>query len=361
MAWIAPVARGLRAPRSQPRPGHGRELIVLNLNESPIPPSPRAIAAAMATIGGVNRYPPTDGGTLIPALACHTGIPADRIGVAVGSDMLLHLLCMVSLTPSRSAVLPRPSFPRYGLSTRIAGARAIPVALAPDGANDPEALLAAIAPDTSIVFCCTPNGNTGGAMSPSELRRLALRVPNHVMLVVDEAYAEFDPQADTLACLAERRGPWAVTRTFSKAYALAGLRVGYVLCSSSGVAEVLRAARPIFEMTSPALAAAEAALSDTDHLDLMLRTTRAGREQLVGGLRALGLSPLRSAANFVTTDLKRPVEPLLPEIEKHGVLIRGLADPGFETFLRITVGLPDENARALAALAAAMQPASIVA
>jgi histidinol-phosphate aminotransferase len=332
---------------------------VLNLNESPIPPSPRAIAAAMASIAGVNRYPPTDGGTLIPALAVHTGIPPERIGLAVGSDMLLHLLCMVALAPGRSAVFPRPSFPRYAISTGIAGGRAIPVALTADGANDVDALLAAIAPDTSIVFCCTPNGNTGGTMSPWNLRRLALRVPEHVMLVVDEAYAEFDSRAETLERLAERRGPWAVTRTFSKAYALAGLRIGYVLCSSPDIADVLRAARPIFEMTSPALAAAEAALADTEHLDLMLRTIRAGRAQLTDGLRALGFAPLPSAANFVTTNLRRPVGPILAAMAADGVLVRGLNDVGFETFLRITVGLADENARALSALAAALQSESV--
>jgi histidinol-phosphate aminotransferase len=174
------------------------------------------------------------------------------------------------------------------------------------------------------------------------------------MLVVDEAYAEFDFRAHTLAILAERRGPWTVTRTFSKAYALAGLRVGYVLCSSPGITEILRAARPIFEMTSPALAAAKAALMDTDHLDLMLRTIRAGREQLVAGIRALGFSPYLTVANFVTTDIGFPAAPLIAGMAARGVLVRGLNDPGFDNFLRITVGLPEENEQALAALDAAL-------
>ena len=350
MNWIAPLARELRAPMVHPRPEGAGETLALNLNESPIGPSPRAIAAAAATIAGVNRYPPTDGGPLMAALAAKTGIAVERIAVACGSDMILHLLCMVSLAPGRSSVLPFPSFPRYGLSTRISGARAIPVEVGPDGANDPERLLASIAEDTSIVFCCTPNGNTGGSLTPAALRHLALHVPDAVMLVVDEAYAEFDPEADTLAILAERRGPWAVTRTFSKAYALAGLRIGYALCSDARVAEVLRAARPIFEMTSPALAAAEAALGDTEHLALMLRVIEAGRDQLVAGLRGMGFSPLPSRANFVTTDLGRPAGPVLKAMERQGVLVRGVMDPGYERFLRITVGLEGENARALDAL-----------
>ena len=351
MNWIAPLARDLAGPVIHPRPDTGHDTLGLNLNESPIPPSRLAIQAALATITGVNRYPPTNGGELIAALAADTGVPAAQIGVGVGSDMLLHLLCMVSLAPGRSAVMPYPSFPRYAGSTHIAGARAIAVRVTPDGANDVEPMLAAIGPDTSIVFCCTPNGNTGAVLSASALRRLALQVPNNIMLVVDEAYAEFDLEAQTLEILAERSGPWAVTRTFSKAYALAGLRVGYVLCSDSRVPELLRAARPIFEMTSPSLAAATAALGDKAHLREMLRVIGEGREQLIAGMRALGLDPLPSRANFVTTDLRQPAAPVVRAMEQAGVLVRSLADPGYETYLRITVGLPHHNARALAALA----------
>lgn len=353
MTWIAPLMRELKAPMVQARP-LGPDSLGLNLNESPIGPSPLAIAAAQRAIAGVNRYPPTDGGSLVTALSAHTGVAADRIGVSVGSDMMLHLLCMVSLAPGRSAVLPYPSFPRYGISTRIAGARAILVEVTPGGANDPERLLASVADDTSIVFCCTPNGNTGGVLSRAALRHIALHVPQDVMLVVDEAYAEFDPEADTLAVLAERRGPWVVTRTFSKAYALAGLRVGYALCSDARVAEVLRAARPIFEMTSPALAAAEAALGDVGHLRMMVGVIAAGRAQLVAGLQALGFAPLPSAANFVTTDLRQPAGPVVRAMEGHGVLVRGVMDPGWENVLRITVGLAAENARALEVLRSAL-------
>lgn len=353
MNWIAPLAEGLKAPMVHPRPAEDG-ILGLNLNESPIGPSPLAITAAQAAISGVNRYPPTDGGSLVAALAAHTGIPTDRIGVSVGSDMMLHLLCMVSLAPGRSAVLPFPSFPRYGISTRIAGARAILVEVTPDGSNDPERLLASVADDTSIVFCCTPNGNTGGILTKEALRHIARHVPDHVMLVVDEAYAEFAPEADTLAVLAERKGPWVVTRTFSKAYALAGLRIGYALCSDASVAEVIRAVRPIFEMTTPSLAAAEAALSDRAHLRMMLDLVAKGRAQLVAGLQALGFSPLPSAANFITADLRRTAGPVLRAMAEKGVLVRGLGDPGYENFLRITVGLPDENARALTALQTAL-------
>lgn len=154
---------------------------------------------------------------------------------------------------------------------------------------------------------------------------------------------------------AGRRGPWVVTRTFSKAYALAGLRIGYGLCSDERIAELLRAARPIFEMTSPSLAAAEAALADADHLESVLRLTAQGRRQLVSGLQELGLAPLPSQANFVTTDLGRPAAPIMQAMRDAGVLVRVLADPGYESALRITVGLPEQNARAVACLAGVLQ------
>jgi histidinol-phosphate aminotransferase len=355
--WIAPLARSLQAPRSHPRPAPGGDALGLNLNESPIPPSPKAIAAALATIGGVNRYPPTDGSPLVAALAAHTGIAEDRIGVGVGSDMLLHLLCMISLGPGRSAVMPYPSFPRYAGSTRIAGGRGIAVEVLPDGANDINRMLSAIAADTAVLFCCTPNGNTGSTLTPDAVRHLARHVPDTVLLVVDEAYAEFDPGARTLEMLAERSGPWAVTRTFSKAYALAGLRIGYVLCSHPQIVGLLQAARPIFEMTSPSLAAATAALRDREHLQTMLRVTAEGRGALAQGLQALGFAPLASSANFVTTDLRRPAAPVVRAMERQGVLVRSLQDAGYESFLRITVGLAADNARALAALARALAEA----
>jgi histidinol-phosphate aminotransferase len=331
----------------------------LHLNESPWPPSPRAIAAATAAAAGVNRYPPGEGGPLVAALAARAGVPPGQVILAAGSDLILHYACMIALDPARSCVFPRPSFPRYRLSTAIAGARALPIEVGPDGANDVAAMLAAITPDTGLVFACTPNGNTGGMLGEEALAALAVGVPDTVLLCVDEAYAEFSRAAggpDAVTVLkARRRGPWIVSRTFSKAYALAGTRLGYGICSGEDVVEAIGSVRPIFEVSAVSVAMALAALEDELHLARIIGGTAAGRAQIAEGFRRLGFSPWPSVANFVSADIGRPVEPVLAAMAEQGVLARGFREPvGYDTALRISVGTEEENRLTLEVLAAAL-------
>jgi histidinol-phosphate aminotransferase len=331
----------------------------LHLNESPWGPSPRAIAAATEAASGVNRYPPGEGGPLVAALAARAGVAPGRIVLSAGSDLILHYACMIALDQARSCVFPRPSFPRYRLSTAIAGARALPVEVGPDGTNDVAAMLAAIAPDTGLVFACTPNGNTGGMLDEAALAALARGVPDHVLLCVDEAYAEFGRAAggpDAVAVLAAHRtGPWIVSRTFSKAYALAGARLGYGVCSGEDIVEAIGSVRPIFEVSAMSVAMALAALEDAPHLATIIDGTAAGREQLATGFRRLGFSPWPSFANFVSADIGRPAEPVIAAMAARGVLARGFREPvGYDTALRISVGTEAENALALETLAAAL-------
>ncbi len=355
--WLATALCTLSPPpRVAPVPGE--DLAFLNLNESPWPPSPRAIAAADAAMRRANRYPPPDHDALSLALAARTGTDPALIVLAGGSDLILHHACMMALEPGTSCVFPRPSFPRYRLSTAIAGARAIAVDITPHGLNDVPAMLAAIAPDTRLVFACTPNGNTGGMLDEAALVALAQGVPDRVLLLVDEAYAEFSRAAggpDAVSVLrAHRQGPWVVSRTFSKAYALAGMRVGYGICSGADVARGFTVGRPAFVVGGPAIAAAAAALEDEAHLAMIVRGTADGVAQLSAGYRALGFLPYPSVGNFVSADLGRPVAPVLAAMQGQGVLARGFREPGWDRHLRITVGLPQENDRALAALAAAL-------
>ena len=329
----------------------------LHLNESSFPPSPAAVEAIRARAANVNRYPETHGGTLGDALAARTGIPRDRIVFGNGSDELLHLACLAALEAGTEAVMPTPSFPRYRVSTLLQGAKPVNVGLRQDGANDVEGLIAAIGPATRAVFACNPNNPTGAFFHDADLERLASGVPAEVLLVIDEAYGEFARPLgapDTLAALARRRGPWVVTRTFSKAYALAGMRLGYALASDEALADGMARGRTTFNVTDLALAAAEAALADHAHVERLLATCAAGRTQLDAGLRKLGLAPLPTATNFIAVDLRRPVQPVLDALRASGVLAREFRDPGYETFLRITVGIAEENAVALAALAKAL-------
>lgn len=355
--WLAAPLRALRPSPHLSAPACEGQ-VLLHLNECPWPPSPRAIAAAEAAMHGANRYPPQGSDQLTQALARHSGSDPRLIVLAGGSDFILHQTCLVALGPGSECVFPRPGFPRYRLATAIAGARGVAVDVTADGRNDVAAMLAAISSATRLVFACTPNGNTGGMLGESELAALARGVPGHVLLCIDEAYAEFSRAAggpDAVVVLRRHRaGPWLVSRTFSKAYALAGLRVGYAICSDSAVADAFAVSRPAFVLGGPAIAAAAAALGDGEHLAMVVRRTAEGVAQLDRGLRAMGLSPYTSFANFVSADLGRPVGPVLAALAAAGIFVRGLREPGWDTYLRISVGTDQENARALAALAGAL-------
>ena len=357
--WLASALCGLAPPPHVPPP-RGDDLVLLNLNECPWLPSKRAIAAADAAMRGANRYPPQEADELTAALAARTGTEPRLVVLAGGSDFILHQACLMALEPGAACVFPRPSFPRYRLSTAIAGAHGLPVDVTEDGRNDALAMLAAITPQTRLVFACTPNGNTGGMLDEAGLAALARGVPDRILLCIDEAYAEFGRAAggpDAVSVLrAHRTGPWLVSRTFSKAYALAGVRVGYAICSELSVAQAFVVSRPAFVLGGPAIAAAAAALDDEAHLAMVVRRTAEGVAQLDAGLRALGLAPYPSVANFVSADLGRPVAPVLAALETMGVFARGFREPGWESHLRLTVGTEHQNARVLAALASILAP-----
>ena len=330
----------------------------LHLNESPHPPSPRAVAAAAAACAGVNRYPDIAGGSLAAAIAARTGVPAGRIVLGTGSDELIHLLCGAALEPGLSCVMPAPSFPRYLSGTRLQGATPIPVGLTPEGVNDVAALAASVRPDTRLVFACTPNPPSGGALTAAEVAALGRAVPATVLLAVDEAYVEFGAGDDAVAALRGRDGPWVVLRTFSKAHGLAGLRVGYALCGDDGTAEALRRIRLQFGVSAPALAAAEASLADADHLARNVAAVVAERARLSEGLARLGLRVWPSAGNFVSATLPRPAAPVIAALRGDGILVRDWRHPDFPNEIRVTVGLPEETDALLAALARLMPDAA---
>lgn len=326
---------------------------MLHLNESPLPPSPKAIAAIAAGAATVNRYPEAASATLAAALAARTGVQPDCMMFGVGSDELLHFCCAATLDAGDGAVLPEPSFPRYKVSTRLMGGVIQPAKLRADGANDPDALLAAIDDRTRLMFVCNPNNPSGGLLGAAELQHLIAGVPDRVLLVLDEAYWEFGIAAggvDSLPLLRARTGPWVVLRTFSKAYALAGIRVGYALCSSPEVAGALAKFKNTFSVTNLAYEAALAALEDQAHLTALVGGARAELARLDQGLRALGLSPLPTAANFISADIARPVAPVIEALKAEGILIRDWREPGYETFIRITAGTAEDTDAVLAAL-----------
>jgi histidinol-phosphate aminotransferase len=359
-SWLTDAIRGFppyRGPQTAadfPAGGAGAHPIrFLHLNESPYPPSPRAIEAVARHAVGLNRYPDIHGRALASALSARTGVPVGRIIFGAGSDELIHFLCEIALAQGDELVTPAPTFPRYAVSARLLGARPVRTRLDASGANDARALAAAVTDKTRIVFCCTPNNPSGAFLSEAAVEELVERVPDTVLLAVDEAYYEFGRHAggpDILRLLARRRGPWAVLRTFSKAYGLAALRVGYALCGSDDVADALRKAKLQYNVNTIAQAAALAALEDDAHLARTLDDSATERARLTAGLANLGIAPFPSAANFVSGRMPFAASIAMEELRKRGILIRDWRDPDHLQEIRITLGLPEDTDAVLAAL-----------
>jgi histidinol-phosphate aminotransferase len=352
-----PVFAGVPTADSLIPDASGRVPVLLHLNECPFPPSPRVVDAICRAAAGVNRYGEPRPAALGAALAAKTGVAAGKIVIGNGSDEILGLVCQMALGPGDSAVMPTPSFPRYRIGARMMGAETRLVRNLEDGRNDVAGLLRAIDHTTKVVFACTPNNPSGAPLPQAEIRALVEGVPDDVLLVMDEAYFEFDAAeggAGALGDLTRRRGPWLSTRTLSKAYAIAGMRVGYGLAGDEGVAEGLLRVKLNFNLSRLAVAAARAALADERYSQECIGRTVAERSRLVAGIAGLGFDPLPSRANFVSFDYRANAVPVMLAMAAEDVFVREWRDPGFETFIRITVGLPEENDRAVRALARAI-------
>jgi len=314
-------------------------LVRLASNENTQPPSPRVREALERAYDSANLYP-----SLMPPLrrelAERHGVEVERVLVGAGSTELIDGLLRAVVAPLDEVVVPAPSWPV--LRTRLAAldARIVDVPLADDGRSfryDAQALIDALTPQTKLLVVCTPNNPTGNAMPLDDLRACAEAAP---LLLVDAAYADFDPHDDAPR-LARECENVVVTRTFSKAYALAGLRVGYALGSPRVLDYMSRLLLPGSSASSASLAAASAALTDRAYVEAQIARVRAERERLTEELRARGLTTFDSRANFVA------VEDLSPEeLVTRGVMIRRMDD----RLARITVGTRDENDALLRAI-----------
>jgi histidinol-phosphate aminotransferase len=325
----------------------------LHLNESPTPPSPRAVAAMQAAAAEVHRYPDNEPAALAAALSASIGVRPGRLVFGNGSSELLLAAAILTLWPGDEAVVPVPSFPLYEKAIEIQGGRVVGVATTVDGRVDVPAVLAAIGPKCRLVCAATPNNPTGGLLDAAAVEALALGVPDDVLLLLDEAYYEFGRDAggpETLPILARRRGPWIATRTFSKAQGLAGIRVGYGIAQSTALADAFRNLRLNFTLNHVAQAGALAALADDVHTRAVLATVAVARAGLAAGLSVLGFEVFPSATNFVTARSPRPAPALVRALAERGILVMSLAWPGAPNVLRISVGSPDDVATVLAAL-----------
>lgn len=328
-------------------------IVKLASNENPLGMSPKAREAAKAAVGDVARYP--DGGAfaLKNALCRKLGVRHEQLVVGNGSNDILELVSQAFLAPGLSSVYSRHAFAVYPLATNARGATGIEVAARNFG-HDLEAMAAAVRPETRVIFVANPNNPTGTFVGGAELEAFLEKVPRHVLVVLDEAYTEYlapEQRYDSIAWL-ERFDNLLVSRTFSKAYGLAGLRVGYGVAHPS-VADLMNRVRQPFNVSSVGLAAAEAALDDEEFIARSAELNRRGMAQLTQAFGAMGLEWIPSAGNFVTFKVGDAVG-VNQALLRQGVIVRPIAAYGMPHWLRVSVGLPEENARFLAALKQAL-------
>jgi histidinol-phosphate aminotransferase len=329
-------------------------IIKLASNENPLGMSPRGREAALAAMAEVARYPDGNGFALKQALVRRYGVVMEQIVLGNGSNDVLELAARAFLAPGRAAVYAEHAFAVYPLATQAAGATGIQVA-ARDYGHDLFAMLAAITPQTRLVFIANPNNPTGTFLRGDELEVFLAEVPADVLIVLDEAYNEYLPDEavyDSVAWLA-RYPNLVITRTFSKAYGLAGLRVGFALASAE-VADLMNRVRQPFNVSSIALAAAEAALGDTGFVAESRALNAQGMQQVCDGLLDLGLEAIPSMGNFVSFKVGDAARVNL-SLLKRGVIVRPIAGYGMPQHLRVSIGLASENTRFLDALAEALE------
>jgi len=335
-----------------------RDSIKLASNENPLGASPEALAAVRDALDEVWQYPDANGFHLKSALAEKHGVSADCITLGNGSNELLVFLAQVFLQPGLQSLFSQYCFAVYPIATQMVGAEAVVAPALPEDhaamplGHDLRGLFERVGPDTRMVWIANPNNPTGTWLDGDRVQDFLASLPGHVICVVDEAYTEYaesDALGDASTWL-ERFPNLVVTRTFSKAYGLAGLRVGYAL-SNPGLADLLNRVRPAFNVNSLALVAARAALADQEFIDRSRRMNRDGLGQLIEGLQRLGVVVVPSAANFVLARFDRPGAELNEALLQRGIIVRPTGNYGLDNHLRITVGSDAQNRRLLRALA----------
>ena len=326
-------------------------IVKLASNENPLGMSPKARAALELALASLERYP--DDFELKHALAQHTGLGMERVVLGNGSNDVLDILARVFLAPGRSAVFSQHAFAVYPLATLSAGGEPIAV-LAKDYGHDLDAMRAAIRPDTRVLWLANPNNPTGTFLPYPQLKAFLQAVPRDVVVVLDEAYNEYIPPAervDTAAWLADFPN-LVLTRTFSKIYGLAGLRIGYALASAE-ITDLMNRVRQPFNCNNLALAAAVAALDDHAFVAQSYALNRAGMEQIVATLKRFGLSHIPSHGNFVTFKAGDAAS-VNRKLLEQGVIVRPIGGYGMPEWLRVTIGREAENARFAEALERAL-------
>ena len=315
--------------------------VKLASNENPLGPSPKALAAIGGFFSGLNRYPDGAGFYLKDALSRKYGWPAAGIILGNGSNEILEIIVRTFLLPGEEAIMAEPTFVVYRMAVQAAGGGRVVVPLK-DGRHDLSGMAERVTDRTKLIFIANPNNPTGMMNTSSEMASFMDRVPEGVVVVVDEAYFEYVTDADypdSMKYLKDGRRI-IILRTFSKAYGLAGLRIGYGLSSPELVGLMNRVRQP-FNTGTLAQAAALAALSDSGHVERSVAVNEEGKKYLYGELDRMGVSYLPTSANFIYMDVGRDAGVVYEALLKKGVIVR----PMGPSHIRVTIGLPEENRR----------------
>ena len=338
-------------PGARPDAAGAVKIAKLSSNELPFPPQDAVVEAITRAVAGVNRYPEMTGETLTQALAHRWDVEVEQVVVGNGSVALIQHLLDAVCQPGDEVVIPWRSFEAYPICVAVAGARAVRVPLTPDARHDVPAMLAAITPRTRVVMVCTPNNPTGTILTARELAELVAGVPRDVVVLVDEAYLDFvtAPEVGDALTLLAGAPNLVVSRTFSKAHALAGMRVGYLVCEP-GLAAAIRSVATPFGVNLPAQSAAVAALGQTELGRTAERSAAvaAERDRVVASLRTQGWEVPEAHGNFFWLGVGEETMALAEHFRAAGILVRPFAGEG----VRVSIGTTSDNERVLAAAAA---------
>lgn len=331
--------------------------IKLASNENPLGPSPKAVEAILASTSKLNRYPDGSGFYLRKKLAEKHSLPFDSILLGNGSNEIIELVIRAFMSPGDEVMMPAPSFLLYRLVVQWMGGRPVSIPLKADMGIDLEKMAQAVSAKTKVIFLTNPNNPTGKVISKKDFEAFLSSVPKSVVVVLDEAYIEFNTNPDT-ACgfgyISGGRWPGVIVlRTFSKAYGLAGLRIGFGVMDPE-IASFLNRVRQPFNTGSLSQAAALAALDDDEFLARTQQVTWSGLQFLYTEVEKMGLRHIPSEANFFLIEVPCEAKQLYEAMLRRGVIIRSMGSYGMERFIRINPGLPEENIRFIGALRQAL-------
>jgi len=349
---VSKPAREMGTSNAAPAPAvmeRRARVIRLDSNENPFGPSPRAVDAMRKAIATANFYPDDDCSQLRWKLAARHELPPEQVLVGAGSTELISLLCQTLLAPGLNAVTSERSFIIYSMAVKAAGGQLMEAAMR-DDSFDLEAILAAINANTRIVFLANPNNPTGTVLEAAAVERFLARIPDHVVVVIDEAYYEFAMHFAALRKITHSNsleyvregGSVVVLRTFSKAHGLAGLRVGYVLGQTELLGYCARM-RNTFSVSSVGQAAAMAALDDDSHIQRAIENNAAQSRILADGLSALGYRVVPTSANFLFCDLGEEAAAFAGRLLEEGVAVRPMGPWGAPHCIRVTIGTGEQN------------------